>query len=391
MSNFKSNIANLDKIIKKTVEAINKSKSQIYDIAEGARKECGRLENELDELKTLVSETMSKVSILEAELKESKKELMFFSKNHDKYSEEVIKKAYEKTDELRVRLIILKETERHYISRRNELEVRLKDAYRTVKKADSLISNVSASLECLTGDLQNVSIKLEDMQQRQLMALKIIKAQEEERRRVAREIHDGPAQSMSNVVMKAEICERLVEKDPVKAKSQLRMLKSIVRNTLQDVRRIIYDLRPMSLDDLGLIPTLQRHIAAYQEESDTAVIFKTKGFYKDLKPIVSLTVFRLVQEAINNIKKHADAKNVKIDMEFSDQKLILNISDDGKGFDVSVINIKNHDINGGFGLLSMKERVELLGGKFEISSAVGKGTVINITVPLISEEEVSNE
>ncbi len=391
MSNFKSDIANLDRIIKKTVKAINKSKSEIYDIAEGARKECGRLEDELDRLKDLVLETMSKVSFLEDELKESKKELMFLSKHHDKYSEEEIKKAYEKADELRVQLIINKEMEQYYIKRRNELEIRLKDAYKTVKKADSLISNISVSLECLTGDLQNVSIKLEDIRQRQLMALKIIKVQEEERRRVARDIHDGPAQLISNVVMQAEICERLVETDPDKAKKQLRMLKSIMRSTLQDVRRIIYDLRPMSLDDLGLIPTLQRHVAAYQEESNTTVLFETKGFYKDLKPIISLTIFRLVQEAINNIKKHADAKNVKIDVEFLEKELILNISDDGKGFDISVINIKNHDINSGFGLLSMRERVELLGGKFEISSAIGKGTVLNITVPLISKEEVSNE
>ncbi|HQD28350.1 sensor histidine kinase [Acetivibrio saccincola] len=391
MSNFKSDIANLDRIIKKTVRAINKSKSQIYDIAEGARKECGRLENELDELKKLVSETMSKVSFLEGELRESKKKLMFLSKNHDKYPKEEIKKAYEKADDLRVQLIILKETERHYINRRNELEIRLKDAYRTVKKADGLISNISVSLECLTGDLQNVSVKLEDIRQRQLMALKIVKAQEEERQRIARDIHDGPAQLMSNVVMKAEICERLVETDPVKAKDEIRGLKSVVRNSLQDIRRIIYDLRPMSLDDLGLIPTLQRHIAAYQEESNTVVMFNTKGVCKDLKPVISLTIFRIVQEAINNIKKHSDAKNVEIDLEFSEKELMLNISDDGKGFDISLIDMKNHNINGGFGLLSMRERVELLGGMFEISSGIGKGTVLKITVPLISREEVSNE
>jgi two-component system sensor histidine kinase DegS len=390
VSNFKLDISNLDKIIKKTVEAINNSKSEIHDISEGARKECGRLECELDKLKNLVSETMSKVRFLEEELKESKKELMFLSKNHDKYSEEEIKKAYDKADELRVQLIINKEKERHYINRRNELEIRLKDAYKTVKKADTLISNISVSLDCLTGDLQNVSIKLEDVQQRQIMALKIIRTQEEERQRIARDIHDGPAQSMSNVVMKAEICERLVETDPVKAKSELRILKSIVRNTLQDVRRIIYDLRPMSLDDLGLIPTLQRHIITYQEESNTNVLFKTKGIYKDLKPLISSTVFRLVQEAISNIKKHASAKNVEIDIEFLEKELILNIFDDGKGFDVSAINIKNHNINGGFGLLSMRERVELLGGKFEISSVIGKGTALNIIIPLISKEEVAN-
>jgi len=94
-------------------------------------------------------------------------------------------------------------------------------------------------------------LQIEDMKQKRLLGIRIIKAQEEERQRVAREIHDGPAQSMSNIVLKAEICERLVDSDPEKAKDELRTLKSVVRDTLRDVRKIIYDLRPMSLDDLG--------------------------------------------------------------------------------------------------------------------------------------------
>jgi len=138
--------------------------------------------------------------------------------------------------------------------------MRLKEAYKTVEKADNLISQIGISLSYLTGDLENVSLQIEDMKQKRLLGIRIIKAQEEERQRVAREIHDGPAQSMSHIVLKAEICERLVDSDPEKAKDELRTLKSVVRDTLRDVRKIIYDLRPMSLDDLGLIPTLQRYI-----------------------------------------------------------------------------------------------------------------------------------
>jgi len=129
--------------------------------------------------------------------------------------------------------------------------MRLKEAYKTVEKADNLISQIGISLSYLTGDLENVSLQIEDMKQKRLLGIRIIKAQEEERQRVAREIHDGPAQSMSNIVLKAEICERLVDSDPEKAKDELRTLKSVVRDTLRDVRKIIYDLRPMSLDDLG--------------------------------------------------------------------------------------------------------------------------------------------
>jgi two-component system sensor histidine kinase DegS len=270
------------------------------------------------------------------------------------------------------------------------LELRFKEATKTVKKADNLISHIGVSLGYLTGDLQDVSLKLEDMQQRQLLGLRIIKAQEEERQRVAREIHDGPAQSMSNVVLKAEICERLVDTEPFKAKGELKQLKSVVRETLSDVRKIIYNLRPMSLDDLGLIPTLQRYIMTYQEESKMSVLFKTRGISDDVMPEISLTVFRLVQEAISNIKKHAQASNVTIILEFLDKKINLYIYDDGKGFDINAVKIKCTDISSGFGLFSMRERVELLNGKFEIDSSLGKGTKLRITVPLNLEEGVSN-
>lgn len=390
MANYKVDIANLDRIIKKTVEAINNSKVELYDIAEGARKECKRLEEELEELKKQTAEIIESVELLEVELRESKKHLMIVSKSYDKYSEEEIRKAYERADNVRVELAVKREQEQYYIRRRNDLEIRLKESIKTVQKADNLISQIGVSLGYLTGDLQEVSLQLEDMQQRQLLGFRIIKAQEDERQRVARDIHDGPAQSMSNIVLKAEICERLVDTDPVKAKDELKQLKSVVRDTLQDVRKIIYNLRPMSLDDLGLIPTLQRYVMTCQEESKIAVSFKTRGVYDEIRPIISLTIFRLVQEAINNVKKHSKARNVIINLEFLDKELKLYIFDDGKGFDISTLKAKSEDINGGFGLFSMRERVELLNGKFEIDSTLGKGTKISITVPLIPEEGVSN-
>jgi len=388
VANYRVDIANLDKVIKRTIEAINSSKTELYEIAEEARDECKRLEEELEEIKKLIWETAESIEFLEMKLKESKKHLMLVSKFYDKYSEEEIKRSYEDADGLRVELAIKREQERYYIRRRNEIEVRLKGAFRTVEKADNIISQLGVSMGYLTGDLQDVSIKLEDMHQMQLLGIRILKAQEEERQRVAREIHDGPAQSMSNIVLKAEICERLVDSDPDKAKDELRLLKAVVRDTLQDVRKIIYNLRPMSLDDLGLIPTLQRYITTYREESQTQVIFKTRGECNQLKPVVALTVFRLVQEAFNNIKKHANAKKVIINLEFLKNELKLHINDDGIGFDINALKESSTDINGGFGLISMKERVELLNGKFKIDSAVNKGTKIYITVPLVPEEGV---
>lgn len=391
MSDSKLDFARLDNIIKKTIEAINNSKSEIFDIAENARNECKALEEELRQLKEQVKELVINVEILEAGLKESKKKLAFISKNYSKYSQEELKAAYEKADNFRIELAIRREQEQYLIKRRNYLEVRIKEAYRTVEKADRLITQVASVMDYLAGDLKELSVQLEDIKQKQYIGFKIIKAQEEERKRVAREIHDGPAQSMSNVVLKAEICERLIDVDYERAKGELRSLKNIVRASLQDIRRIIYDLRPMSLDDLGLIPTLQRHISTFQDETGINIIFKTNGEYENIKPIISLTAFRIIQEAMSNIKKHSQARNAAINLEFCEDVLRIHIIDDGKGFDMESTKREGDYLSRGFGLTSMRERVELLGGEIKISSKPGMGTRINIVLPLIHNERGLNE
>lgn len=391
MSGIKIDVVRLDKIIKKAIEAINSSKTEIYEIADNARRDCKRLEAELKELQENVKVLISAVETIEEDLKESKRRLLLVNKNYSSYTQEDLKEAYEKADTLRVQLAVKREQEQQCIRRRNELEIRIKDSYKTIQKAESLITHVGAALGYLTGDLLEISVQLEDIQQRQLLGLKIIKAQEDERQRVARDIHDGPAQLMSNVVLKAEICERMIDVDLEKAKEELRNLKKIVRESLQDVRKIIYNLRPMSLDDLGLIPTLQRYLLTFQEDSGISVSFRTRGTCEDMKSVVSLTVFRIVQEAVNNIIKHADSKNVTIALETCEKDLRLVVHDDGKGFDIAKLKVRSDDMNSGFGLYSMQERVELLGGTFDISSEPGKGTRLNISIPFVQEEGGTNE
>lgn len=383
MVNYKLNAARLDKILKKTIEAIYVSKNEIYDIAESSRKECNKLQEELDDLKKKVAILIQSVEVIEAELKESKRRLLIVNKNFNKYSQEEFREAYEKADNLRVELAVKREQEQHLIRRRNELEIRLNDAYRTIKRAENLYSNVDLALSYLEGDLQNMVSHVGDLQEKQFIGFRIIKAQEDERKRVAREIHDGPAQSMSNVVLKAELCERMIDVDVAKSKEELQELKRVVRECIQDTRKIIYNLRPMSLDDLGLVPTIQRFITTFQDETEIVASFKATGDYNDIKPIISLTVFRIVQEAINNIKKHSCAKNAIVNIEFVKNNIRIYIYDDGKGFDINELKVMDFDSNGGFGLISMRERVELLGGEFNISSEPGKGTRLNIMIPLI--------
>lgn len=379
-------IFHLNQIVKETLNMINKSREAIYDIAEGARRECGRLEEELEALKLEVETIILVNDHLESELKKSKIKLSAISKNFDRYSQEDIRNAYEDADKFRIELAVNREREKYTILRRNDLERRLKEAYVTVNKAEFLVNQVGTIMDYLSGDLSNLNDHLEDSEKRKYLAIRVIKAQEEERSRVAREIHDGPAQSMSNVVLKAEICEKLIGIDLEQAKTELRSLKKIVRDSLKDVRRIIYDLKPMSLEDIGLIPTLQKYVENFSQENEMDVTFQHLGADMTIEDKnLSLTVFRVIQESLNNIRKHSGAQSAAVWVEFTPSNIVLKISDRGMGFDTNAIKVEKDDRSGGFGLFSMKERVELMNGTMEITSRLGKGTTVKVILPHTDE------
>ncbi|MHB1395053.1 MAG: sensor histidine kinase [Clostridia bacterium] len=379
-------IDRLNEIIKSTVDIIEKSKSEIFSIAENSRSGCRLVEEELEKVRMLTTDLIKKVDRLEKLDKDCRYQLMIVSKNIKDYKEEDIKRAYDKAKDLQVELITKKAEEQLLIQRRGELERRLKVARDTANKAESLVSKVGVAMGYLSGGLQDLSVQLEDIKQKQYLGIKIIKAQEDERKRVAREIHDGPAQLIANLVIKTELCEKLIDMDKEKAKEELVSLKGFLRSSLSDVRKIIYDLRPMSLDDLGLVPTLQRYISNYVEQNNIFVDFLVFGDPKPLKPVIELAAFRIVQEALTNIKKHSAAQNAGIRVEFTKEQLNLLISDDGKGFDKSKLKADIRE-DGGYGLLSMKERVELLDGKFDVKTTYGKGTKIFASISLDINEE----
>lgn len=379
-------IDRLNEIIKNTVEIIEKSRSEIFSIAESSRNECQIVEEELEKIRILTSDLIKQVDSLEKLDKECRYQLMIVSKNIKEYNEDDVKRAYDKAKDLQVELITKKAEEQLLIQRRNELERRLRVARDTANKAESLVSKVGVAMGYLSGGLQDLSIQLEDIKQKQYLGIKIIEAQEEERKRVAREIHDGPAQLIANLVIKTELCEKLIDMDREKAKEELGSLKGFLRSSLSDVRKIIYNLRPMSLDDLGLVPTLQRYISNYVEESNIVVDFHVFGDPHPLKPVIELAAFRIIQEALTNIKKHSGANNATIRVEFTKEQINLLISDDGKGFDLNRLKAANRE-DTGYGLLSMRERVELLNGKFDIKTTQGKGTKIFVSMSLDINEE----
>lgn len=209
----------------------------------------------------------------------------------------------------------------------------------------------------------------------------LINSQEAERQRLSRQMHDGPAQALSNFIVQAEITSKLFDMDVSKAKEELERLKASSMATFQKIRAFINDLRPMMLDDLGLVPTLQRYVSNLREMNGTEIQITINGSERKLPSYLDVFIFRAVQELISNAIKHnAEMPNkVKIDIEMNLEpgSIKATIKDNGIGFKVD--EIKD---SGGLGLKLIQERVEMLAGKLAIYSEEGKGTEIIMIIPI---------
>ncbi len=386
MSKPALDLKRMNEIIEKTIKTIDSGRKEIFEIAENARKECDRIKNELNSVQQKISVLIFEADQLERDERRTKAKLMMVSKDFSKYSEEDIRLAYEEANDIRVKHILKKQEEKELIGKRTELEISLRKTFEIVQKAEKLVSQVGVAMDFLQGNLTDIFETIEDMNKKQFLGIKIIEAQEEERMRVSREIHDGPAQSMANVVLKAELCEKLLSIDVNQSRQELGNLKNIVRDSLKDLRKIIYDLRPMSLDDLGLIPTVIRYTDNFIEETGINVELMVLGKQEDIKPIIEIACFRIIQEALSNIMKHSKAKDVLIKIEQTMDKLSIIVKDNGIGFEMNKSK-RNSDVSG-FGLIGMRERAELLNGKLDIISAPGEGTKIILTIPLERKDEL---
>jgi two-component system sensor histidine kinase DegS len=204
----------------------------------------------------------------------------------------------------------------------------------------------------------------------------IVNAQEAERQRLSRQMHDGPAQAMSNFILQTEIAMRLLDVDAGQAKEELSNLKTSAMSTFQKLRNFIFELRPMSLDDLGLIPTIRKYVDAFKEQTNLDVSLTLTGAEHRLEPYLEVMIFRALQELMGNAARHSQATMIKILVDMGSHMVRVSVDDNGKGFDPEVVRSGNS-----LGLKLIRERTEMLGGKFEIDSAAGKGTRVVFTVP----------
>lgn len=366
----------LDGIIDEMVEVVENSKDEIFNISEESRKEYELLTQELLETKNQVVEHISNGDKLEQRVRFSRRKLSEVSKYFERYSETEIRQVYENTHAMQTDLAMIQQKEKALREKRDDLERRLLVLDQTIERAEGLAGKISVILTYLNDDFKQVNELIEDAKEKHQFGLKIIEAQEDERRKISREIHDGPAQMLANILLRSEIVDRTFREGNMDhVRKEISSMRKMIRTSLYEVRRIIYDLRPMALDDLGLVPTLKKYIANVAEYTGLNIEFTPFGSERRFNQKYEVAFFRLVQEAVQNSIKHAEASRIIVKLEIKKNQLIMVVKDNGRGFDTSKKTDKS------FGLIGMRERVDMLDGTFKINSIIDEGTAIFISVP----------
>lgn len=225
-------------------------------------------------------------------------------------------------------------------------------------------------------------------------SVKLLETQEMDRNRISRDLHDSTVQSLTSLGHKLEYCCKLVDKDPVRVKMELQSMIDLNKEIINGMREIIYDLRPMSLSNIGLVSTVEAFCQHLRRNDNLDVVFQVEGQEKNLSSIVSVTLYRIIQEACNNALRHSRAKRITIRIVFTEHDIKLCVEDNGVGFDIDKVEDRTkEDFLHGFGLSTMRERARLLAGTFSIDTKPGNGTKIKVFVPLnyTSRKEESYE
>lgn len=209
----------------------------------------------------------------------------------------------------------------------------------------------------------------------------VLRAQEEERKRIARGLHDDTSGALARVLLNLEMVEAALPDGPPEAHEKLTATRILTEQTLENVRKIIFDLRPTLLDDLGLGPAVRWYAKENLERAGIEIHVEASNDLGRASPTIETALFRIAQEAISNIIRHSEAKHALIRLSRQGPRWVLVVDDDGRGFDPHAIEQADHG-DGRWGLMGVQERVNLLGGNCSIQSRRGEGTTLCVEIPV---------
>jgi two-component system, NarL family, sensor histidine kinase DegS len=346
--------------------------TELNDAYYGLEGELKHVQADIEEVAMMIRQSQGETQTLTRRDTQMSNRLRQIETNLESYSREEIREIYDSVRESQMRLFLMRGQIEQLEHRRRTLEAYTKQIQQMMALTQSLAARPAPAATPPVGEPVS--------QTAQQTIVRIIDAQEKERRALARQMHDGPATSLSNLVLQAEVVERLFSLDLEQARNELGVLKVAVNSTFQRTRDFIFNLRPMILDDLGLFPTLRRYVQEFQNKTKIATELTIMGRDRRMPVHIEVIIFRAIQELLNNTLQHANASRVQINIDVGDAVVSAVVEDDGSGFDVQR-TLSQAGANKKIGISGIIERTELLGGDIQFDSVLGRGTRVSLRLP----------
>jgi two-component system sensor histidine kinase DegS len=316
------------------------------------------IRTQLKELRSLINQSKSEVEKMKQRQASEAMRLKQIQVSFDSVPREDIRKAFESSMDAQQRLFAMS----------GQLE-RLQAQENVLEQFGTALNKIHETLHASSPDgISGPAPKS--------VIVRVVEAQEDERKELSRKMHDGPAQVLSNFILQAEIAARLFEIDPIRAKEELANLKSSANTAFQKVRNYIFDLRPMMLDDLGLVPTIRRYLDSFKEQGQE-IVFTFTGTERRMPNHIEVVTFRAIQQLVGLAREEGQAGKIKVTLDIAEANVRAAIEHDGK-----ILEENPGGEGDKHGLVSLRERIEMLGGSFEYNAQAGQGTLASIDLPI---------
>jgi two-component system, NarL family, sensor histidine kinase DegS len=326
-----------------------------------------KTQRELKEIDILIKQSAAEVERLAQRNSQAGNHMRQLHLNFDTVPREDIREGYEEMQDTQQRLYTMRGQLEKLQSDQRNLERLAELQRRMVELTDGLEALPESKPKTVPGDPSTV--------------IRIVQIEEAARQSLVRRMHDGPASSLSNFILQAEICQRFFEVNPDRARGELNALKATAATTFETVKDFIFDLRPMMLDDLGVVPTLRRYVETLQDKEERQISIAVTGTERRLEEHVEITVFRAVQELLNNARRHAQAMQIQVLVDLGQEEVVAVVEDNGSGFNVEE-TMNSASSSHTIGLSSIRERIVMLGGELNIRSRMGQGTRAEFRIPV---------
>lgn len=371
-----NNSTSINLALQGIIESVQQGKQEIFAISEKIGIDNKKVLVQLEKLKSKVNKQTKDRDELKLLAQESRKKLSDVSSNFNLYSQQDIEQAYIEANKLQLKLTKKENELKLLLNNIESLESRLSENEELHSKSTDILNKIDVISEYLSYDFSKKD------NEPQNNTIKWIMLMENEKGRISRDIHDGPAQSVASLVIKTDIIKKLLTKNTsmTNIQNELNDLKYQLRSVINEIRKIIYDLRPSSLNELGIIDSIKGLISKTKENKQINIEFQLIENSQIKSTTSQITCYRVIQECLTNIVKHAKAENVNICLVIEPNYIKIKVNDDGIGFDMTEAKGKDNS----FGLSSIKERIALMNGEVDITSTPD-GTTINASIPNLGE------